>query len=58
MSTARHGESSWHMLVVSVKAQDVEFASDVLWRAGVVAIEERQVEHSDASGEEVVELWN
>ncbi len=57
MSTARHGESSWHMLVVSVKAQDVEFASDVLWRAGVVAIEERQVEHSDASGEEVVELW-
>ena len=57
MSTARHGENSWHMLVVSVSPDDAEFASDVLWRAGVVAIEERQAVHSDASGEEVVELW-
>ncbi len=41
-------------LVVTVAADEVELASDVLWGLGVVAVEERAVADADAG---VVELW-
>lgn len=51
-------QQTWHMLVVSVHEADVDHASDVLWRAGVVAIEERVAEtSSESDSASRVELW-
>jgi ribosomal protein L11 methyltransferase len=52
--------TTWSMLVVTVATDDLEFVSDALWRAGVVAIEERPVNVSrdaDPPALEEVELW-
>lgn len=48
------------MLVLTVVAQDIEYVSDALWQAGVVAIEERPVNQGSValgSAAEEVELW-
>jgi ribosomal protein L11 methyltransferase len=53
-------QGSWSMLVVTVSLQELEFIADALWRAGVVAIEERPVMSFSAaptSTSKDVELW-
>ncbi|MFM8870772.1 MAG: hypothetical protein ACKOFD_04265 [Actinomycetota bacterium] len=52
--------TSWSMLVLTVSSHDLEYVSDALWQAGVVAIEERPVIHSSVAlglAAEEVELW-
>jgi len=44
-------------LVVTVRAEDAEVASDELWAMGVVAIEERSTGQRHSDGTEEVELW-
>ncbi|MEY4166090.1 MAG: hypothetical protein RLZ84_1071 [Actinomycetota bacterium] len=52
--------TSWSMLVLTVATEELEFVADALWRAGVVAIEERPVtlhRNALAPKHEEVELW-
>lgn len=44
-------------LVVTVRADEAEVASDELWAMGVVAIEERSTGHPLPDGSEEIELW-
>ncbi|MEZ5216904.1 MAG: 50S ribosomal protein L11 methyltransferase [Ilumatobacteraceae bacterium] len=46
-----------YALVVTVPSAEVELASDALWSAGVVAIEERAAGADHGRGDEATELW-